>query len=112
MSLGTLAPLDLERAAQHLPVERAGEPTVARDDDDGDALDIAALHESEVAERRSSARRADHQLLHAVRVRPHLLDAQLRAPQACAGDELERLRDLARVLDGADPPPDVLKRGH
>jgi len=66
------------------------------------------LQQREVAERRRGARRADHQLLHPVGVRPHLLDALLRTTQARAGDELERLRDLARVLDRRDPPADVL----
>ena len=35
-----------------------------------------------------------------------------RAAQAGRGDELHRLRDLARVLDGADAPLQVLDAGH
>ena len=105
--------LQLERAPQHLAVERAREPAVAGDDDDRDALHLVApLHQREVPERRRSARRSDHQLLHPVGVRPHLLDPRLRTAQPRAGDELERLRDLARVLDGGDPPADVLERRH
>jgi hypothetical protein len=73
---------------------------------------VALLEQREVPERGRRPRRADHQLLHAVGVRAHLLDARLRAPQPRAGDELERLRDLARVADGGDPPPEVLQRRH
>ena len=60
--------------------ERAGQSTVAGDDDDRDALNVSSLHEREIAERRGGACGADHQLLHPVCVRPHLLDARLRAP--------------------------------
>jgi len=70
------------------------------------------LHEREVPERRRCARRPDHQLLHPVGVRPHRFDPRLRTAQACTRDELERLGDLARVLDRRDPPADVLQRGH
>ena len=55
---------------------------------------------------------ADHQLLHPVGVGPHLLDAALGASQPRAGHQLERLRDLARVADGRDPPPEILERRH
>jgi len=107
-----LLPLELERAPQHLPVERPGEAAVAAEDDDPDLPLLAPLHERQVAKRRRLARGADHELLHTVCVGPHLLDAVLRAPQARARDELERLRDLARVADGGDPPPDVLEARH
>jgi hypothetical protein len=70
------------------------------------------LQQREVPQRGRSARRADHQLLHPVGVRPHLLDAALCAPEPSARDELERLRDLARVADGRDPPPEILERRH
>ena len=42
VALGALAPLELERAPQHLPVERPGEAAVAGDDDERDALDRRA----------------------------------------------------------------------
>ena len=43
--------------------------------------------------------------------RPHLVLAagSTTKPRAC--DELERLRDLPRVLDRRDPPADVLQAG-
>src|SRR5207244_3334782 len=40
------------------------------------------------------------------------LDPRLRLAQLRRSDELHRARDLPRVRDGADPPPDVLDRGH
>src|SRR5207248_10378889 len=67
---GALLTLELERTPQHLAVERPGEAAVAAEDDDGDPVLLTALHEREVAERRGGARGADHQLLHAVGVRP------------------------------------------
>jgi len=51
-------------------------------------------------------------LEHAVRVRAHRLDALLRAAQARGGDELHRLRHLARVRDRANAPLQVLRRSH
>ena len=53
--------------------------------------------------------RLHHQVARAVGVRPQRLDAQLGAAQLRGRDELERLRDLARVADGGDPPPEVLE---
>ena len=109
---GALLPLELERPAQYLPVERPGEAAVARDHEKRDALHLTALHQCEVAERGRGARRADHQLLHPVGVRPHLLDPRLCPAQPGARDELEGPRDLARVLDRRDAPADVLQRRH
>src|SRR5581483_10312271 len=108
----TLAPLEVECPAQHLAVERPREAPVAREDEERDAAHLPPLQQRQVAEGRRGARGADHQLHHPVRVRAHLLDARLRTPQAGAGDELERLRDLARVADRRDAPADVLQRGH
>jgi len=51
-------------------------------------------------------------LEHAVRVRPHRLDAQLRTAQPRGRDELHRARELARVGDRADAPLQVLSRRH
>ena len=113
LPLGPYLPLELEGPPQHLAVERPGEAAVAGDDDEGDPPDLVPLlQERKVPQRGRRARRADHQLLHPVGVRPHLLDAALRTPQPGAGDQLERLRDLARVADGRDPPPEILERGH
>src|SRR5439155_7484640 len=64
------------------------------------------------AQRGAGPRGAGHQLEHPVGVRPHRLDPRLRPAQPRGGDELHRLRDLARVLDRADAPLDVLDRSH
>src|SRR5581483_7575061 len=48
--LAALLPLQLEGAAQHLAVERPGEPAVAGEDHDTHTLHFAPLHEREVAE--------------------------------------------------------------
>src|SRR5207302_5296653 len=109
--VGALVALELERPAEHLPVEGPRETAVARDDDHGHPLHLASLEQGEVPERRRGPGRADHQLLHPVGVRPHLLDARLRTTKPRACDELERLRDLPRVLDRRDPPADVLQAG-
>ena len=45
-------------------------------------------------------------------VRPRGHDALLRAAQLGRGDELHRLGDLLRGLDGADPPLDVAQCRH
>jgi hypothetical protein len=82
---------------------------VAGEDDDAGPPHLPPLHQRQVAERRGGARGTDHQLLHPVGVRPHLLDPLLRTTQPRAGDELERLGDLVRVADGGDPPADVAK---
>ena len=110
MPCGSFLPLELERPAKHLPGEGAREAAVAGEDEQRDTPDIAPLQERKVAKRSRGARRADHELLHSIGVRPHLFDPLLGAAQARARDELERLRDLARVSDRRDPPADVLER--
>ena len=45
--------------------------------------------------------------LHLHGVRPRVHDPLLRAAQLRRGDHLHRLGDLLRVLDRADPPPEI-----
>src|SRR5581483_10868462 len=110
---GARLALELEALPQHLAVERPGETTVACDEHDPDAPHLVVLlQEREVPKRGRRLRGADHELLHPVGVRAHLVAPRLRTPQPRARDELERLRDLARVADGGDPPPEILERRH
>jgi len=69
---------------------------------------LMALEQRQPAHRRAGARRADHQLHHPVGIRAHGLDPGLRTAEPRGGDELHRLRDLARVPDRADPALQVL----
>ena len=112
LALAAQAPLEREARPEHLRVEAACEAAVAGDGDDRDRLHVALLEERQVPDGRARARDALHQLSHRVRVRAHRLDPRLGAPQAGARDELQRLRDLARVPDRADPALQVLDRCH
>ena len=100
-----------EGVAKHLRVERAREPAVAGQRQDRDrALLLAPLEQRQAAHGRARPGGADHQLHHPVGVRAHRLDPRLRPAQPRAGDELHRLRDLARVPDRPDPALEVLDR--
>ena len=97
---------------EDLRVERAGEATVAGERQDRHRLYLPALEQRQPVDRRRGTRRPDHQLHHPVGERAHRLDPQLRAAKAGARDELHRLRDLSRVGDGADAPPEILNCCH
>src|SRR5207237_5845238 len=105
--------LEREHAPDHLGVEGARKAAVAGDRDDRDGVDLLPLlQEREPPDRRARSRGAGHQRQHAVGVGAHRLDPRLRLAELRRGDELHRARDLPRVRDGADPPPDVRDGGY
>ena len=113
LPLGHERPLEGERAADHLAVERAREAAVAGQRHDQDGLDrLALLQERQRPHRRGSATDAGDEIAHRVGVRAHRLDPRLGPPQLRGGDELERAGDLPRVGDGLDPPLEILDRRH
>ena len=101
-------PVEREGLPDDLGVERTREPAVAGQREDRNRPLLSPLEQRQAVDGRSGARRADHQLHHPVGVRAHRLDSRLRAPQPSGGDELHRLRDLARVPDRPDAPTEVL----
>ena len=106
-------PLERECPADDLRVERPGEPAVAGERDHGDGLRIVPLlQQRQPPDRGARASDARDQLAHRLGIRSHRLDPRLRAAQAGRGDELHRLRDLARVPDRPDAPLEILDRGH
>ena len=98
----------LDGAADGRAVEAAGQAAVAGQEQDRDVLRLSRWSSSGWPWTRVRPRRLADQLGHRVGERPQRLDALLRAAQLGAGDELHRLRHLAGVADGADPPLDVL----
>jgi hypothetical protein len=110
--LPTQAPLDRKRLAEDLRVERAGQSAIAGQREDRRPPHVPPLQQRKPLERGARARDPDHQLLHALGVRAHRLDADLGAPQLRGRDELHRARDLPRVLDRADAAFDVLDGRH
>src|SRR5690348_5382965 len=109
---GPLLARDLQGAPDDVGVECAGQAAVAGQRDHGHVLHIAAGQKRLVAEIPGGGRNVHRQLLHAVGVGPQRLDPGLRAAQAGARHQLHGLRDLLGVVDGADPPFDVLLGGH
>ena len=59
-----------------------------------------------------ASHQARQELAHLDGIRPRGREALLRAAQLGRGDELHRLGDLLRGLDGADPPLDVAQCRH
>src|SRR5919198_468310 len=113
LALAAELPLQRERAAQDLRVERAREAAVARERDDGDvALLLALLEQRQSTHGGARACGAGHQLQHPVGVGSHRLDPALRLSQLRRSDELHRPRDLARVLNRTDAAFDVLDGRH
>src|SRR5262249_53786094 len=97
------------RSLDHVGVETAAEAPVASDYDDegfrgGGGL---ALNEKRMNRGIDARRDARQHALHLHRVRPRIHDALLRAAQFRGGDHLHRLRDLLRILDRADPAPEI-----
>ena len=104
---------ELERAADDVGVEGAGQPLVRRDDHDLAARPLALLEERMlVSSLPSGAHQSAEQLGHLARVGARREDALLGPAELRRRDELHRARDLLRGLDGADPPLDVVKGRH
>src|SRR5882762_1947189 len=91
--------------ADQVGVERAAQAPVRRDEDDRGALHAVRrlAQQGEPLRERRRVEIADD-LRERLRVGSRADDAILGALQLRRGDELHRLRDLARVLDGADAP--------
>ena len=104
--------LERERAPQHLRVERAGEPAVARERHDGHRPTSPRAAASSGRPRTELAARPTPAISSLI-VSAYGRIASIRrlgAPQLRRRDELHRARDLARVADGADAALDVLDR--
>src|ERR671915_487043 len=96
-----------------LRVEGAGQAAVAGHEQEADRLDaLLHLEDRQARDVLGRLRGARGHPPDRVRVRPQVLDPQLRPAQARGGDHLHGARDLADVLDRADAPADVLQRGH
>src|SRR5207249_3374566 len=105
--------VERKRSPQDLRVEGAGETAVAGERDDRDPfVALVLLEERQPADGCARAGRACHQLEHAIRVRPHVLDPGLGLLQLRRRDELHRARDLPRVSDRAYTALDVLSGSH
>ena len=100
LSLPAQLPFERERPPDDLRVEGAGEAAVAGERHHGHLLDLLALlQQRQSADGSARAPDAGDQLAHRLGVGPHRLDPGLRTAKPGGGDELHRLRDLARVLD-------------
>src|SRR6185312_9341613 len=108
------AQLALERECppEDLRIERACQPAVGGDRQQRDAADVLPALEQRQPHRAGGLGGDAHQLEHPVGVGPHRVDARFGSTEAGRGDELERLGDLLRIADGADPTLQVLDGGH
>ena len=89
----------------HVRVERAGETTIRRHDDDGRVAQLALLEQRVRILAGHPRELRDHRGQRG-RIRASGDDRVLRAAQLGSGDELERTRDLPRVLHADDPLAD------
>ncbi len=114
-----LAALGLEllppvvRRLADVRVEGAGQATVAREDDEHDALRFPTGEQWVNVLLRTDAR--SHAAQHLVSLKgvgTKALDVLLRLPQASAGDQLHGAGDLLRALDASDALSNVLEVCH
>src|SRR4051794_1538940 len=91
-------------------VVAAGQAAVAGDDEDPGPARVLHAGEHRVCQRRVTAEPPER-LAELLGVRLGVVHPRLRLDDARSGDELHRLGDLLRRLDGLDPPPVDAKLG-
>jgi len=100
------------RRADDVRIERAAEAAVGRDDNDDDvALRLARLQKRMRIDVDARGDRGKH-LAQTGGVRARGEHPLLRAAQLGRRHHLHGLGDLLRVLDAADPAPDIDRAGH
>ncbi len=107
--------IEPQRSFDQVRIERAGETFVAGKEQQFDPL-LFTLRQQRIRTHFRIALRGGCQIgQHVVEqfgVRPGRDHPLLRAPQLCRRDHLHGPRDLLRVLDRADSPPDVDETRH